>query len=58
MSNAEYLASILKNPKGTAQTLRRWHEAIESAGFTEQQAIELTKFVFTLIITFGGQETK
>mgnify|MGYP006916050990 CR=1 FL=1 len=58
MSNAEYMASILKDPNGTAITLRRWYSALESAGFTERQADELTKFVLTLIITFGGQETK
>lgn len=49
--NAEYIASILKNPTGLAVVMYRTFTAMEDAGFTEAQAMEMTKH--TMMITLG-----
>ena len=58
MTNAECLVAILKKPTTPAKLLRQWTKALEKEGFTEQQALELTKFAFTLMIGFGKEDTR
>ena len=53
-SNAKYLAKVLKDPCGLAVTLYKTFSAFISAGFSNDQAMELTKHTIALIIGIGG----
>ena len=49
--NATYLANVLKNPTGIAVVMYRTFTDMMDAGFTEAQAMELTKH--TMMMTLG-----
>lgn len=52
--SARYVIKILENPTGIAVAMYRTFRAFISAGFTEQQAIELTKHTMAMIIGMGA----
>lgn len=53
-SSAAYLAKVLKTPSGLATVLYRTSSAMVKAGFTEDQAMEITKHILGMIVAIGG----
>ena len=51
---ARYVIKILENPTGIAVALYRTFTAYMNAGFSEPQAIELTKHTMAMIIGMGA----
>lgn len=52
--SATYLAKLLKDPVGLAALLYRIYTAMAGAGFSEEQAQDMTKYILGMIIGFGG----
>lgn len=52
--NAQYLADVLKNPAGIAVVMFRVFTAMMKAGFTEPQAMDITKNAMAMIIGMGA----
>lgn len=52
--SAAYLAKLLKDPVGMAVLLYRIFTAMTGAGFSEDQAQDMTKYILGMIIGFGG----
>lgn len=53
-NNAKCLSKILKDPTGLAVVCFRFHSAMINAGFTNEQAMDLTKHIVAMIIGIGG----
>lgn len=51
---AEYLRKVLEGPVGLAALLYRIFSAMAGAGFSEEQAQDMTKYILGMIIGFGG----
>lgn len=52
--SAKFFARILENPVQTAVALYKVNTALLQAGFTEERAMELTKYVLATMIGVGG----
>lgn len=52
--SATYLAKLLKDPVGLAALLYRIYTTMAGAGFTEERAADITKFILGMIIGYGG----
>ena len=52
--SAAYLSKLLKDPVGLAALLYRIFSAMAQAGFSEEQAQDMTKYILGMIIGFGG----
>ena len=53
-NGAKYLSKMLQDPLGMAKVLYNTFSAFAQAGFTEEQAKDLTKHVLDMIILIGG----
>jgi len=53
-SNAKYLSSVLKDPTGFAVVSYRVFSSMIKAGFTPEQAMDMTKHMMTMVIGIGG----
>lgn len=53
-NNAKCLSKILQDPTGIAVVCFRFHSAMIKAGFTNEQAMDLTKHMIAMIIGIGG----
>ena len=51
---AEYLGKVLEDPAGLATLLYRTFSAMAGAGFSEEQAQDITKCILGMIIGFGS----
>jgi len=52
--SAAYLAKALKDPVGLAALLYRIFSAMAEAGFSEEQAADITKYLLGMIVSIGG----
>ena len=52
--SADYLAQTLNKPAGLAKMMFRVFGAMQKAGFTEKQAMEITQWLTAMAIGLGG----
>lgn len=52
--SADYLAQTLKKPAGLAKMMFSVFGAMQKAGFTEKQAMEITQWLTAIAIGLGG----
>ena len=52
--SADYLAQTLKRPGGLAKTMFSIFAAMQKAGFSEKQAMEITQWLTMMAIGLGG----
>ena len=53
-NNAKYLSTILKDPSGFAAVSYRVFSSMIKAGFSIEQAMDMTKHMMTMVIGIGG----
>lgn len=53
-NGAECMSKILQDPLRMATVLYKAFRAFVQAGFTEEQARDLTKHIFDMIVVIGG----
>lgn len=53
-NNAKYLSTVLKDPTGFAVVSYRVFSSMTNAGFTPEQAMDMTKHMMTMVIGIGG----
>lgn len=53
-NSAQYLAKVLKNPAEMCVILFKTYSALVEAGFTPEQAMDLTKNTMAMIVGIGG----
>lgn len=51
---AAFISKVVKDPKKLANLMYGIYDAMTEAGFDEEQAIDITKWLTTILLGMGG----